>query len=241
MRNQILRLWLLVKLTACASGVYAQVESIWRFSVMLDGRPIGEHHFTVTPHEDRLHVRSEADMQVNFLFFNAYSYTHRASEVWQGGCLLSIEAHTDNNDREQSVTGRLDDGIFRVNTEGDSEALLPGCIKSFAYWDSSFLQAPNLLNSQNGRLVEVNVTPGDWETIEASGQQWRARRYTLTGEKLHIELWYGAGGEWLRLASILPGNKRLDYHLIEGKGWNGQQRTVDFNVPPVRIKMADAR
>jgi hypothetical protein len=204
-----------------SSGLMAQTGSTWRFNVLLDGNPVGEHQFRVTPQDGLLQVQSEASMQVDFLFFNAYSYQHRASELWQAGCLLSIEAATNNNNKQVEVKGRLDAGSFLVSASSISgDTAMPACVKSFAYWDSTFLKEHSLLDPQTGKLVQVQVETGELETIDVAGREWLAQRYTLTGEKLHIDLWYGPEGEWLRLSSQLPSGRQVDYILIEGGGWN---------------------
>ena len=46
-----------------------------------------------------------------------------------------------------------DDGFQLSTNEGDTT--LPGCISTFAYWDKSFLQHDQLLNSQTGEYLEV--------------------------------------------------------------------------------------
>ena len=204
--------------------VLAQSGSSWRFNVLLNGKPVGKHLFTVTPQGGLIQVQSEANMQVNILFFNAYSYKHQARELWQAGCLLSIDAATNNNNKQIEVKGRLDAGNFLVSassTPGDTA--MPACVKSFAYWDSTFLKESSLLDPQTGKLVAIKVEPGAWETIDVAGREWLAQRFTLTGEKLHIDLWYGPAGEWLRLSSQLPSGRQVDYELIEGSGWNSLQ------------------
>ncbi len=222
-----------------SSALWAQSDSSWRFNVLLDGKPVGEHLFTVTPQDGLIQVQSEASMEVNFLFFNAYSYQHRASELWQAGCLFSIDAATNNNSKQIEVKGRLDAGAFLVSASSTSttgNTAMPACVKSFAYWDRSFLESNKLLNSQTGELVDIQVQTGKWETIEAVGREWLAQRFTLTGDKLHIDLWYGPAGEWLRLSSQLPSGRQVDYVLVEGSGWDQNQRAVktdDVAIIPV--------
>jgi len=198
----------------------ASTESSWRFKVLLDGKPVGEHVFTVTVQDGYKQVQSDAQMKVKVLFIDAYTYEHRASEIWQDGCLLSINAQTKNNNRQVEVRGKSDAGKFLVSGSSPSKTELPGCIKSFAYWDQTFLQATRLLNSQTGEMVDVQVRAGELERIQAGGQEWPAQSFELRGEKLHIDLWYGPEGEWLRLSSLLPSGRKVDYLLVERTGWS---------------------
>jgi hypothetical protein len=190
----------------------------WHFSVLLDGKAIGTHRYSVTTSNGLIEVQSQAEMRVRFMFFDAYRYQHQATELWQHGCLLSIDAETDDNNKPLLVQGRRDEGLFRIAASAVETTELPACVKSFAYWDLAILQTDKLLNAQTGELTAVTVIPGSQEVITAAGQQWQAQHYTLTGEKLHIELWYGPQGEWLRLRSRLASGRELDYQLEQGPG-----------------------
>jgi hypothetical protein len=190
----------------------------WNFSVLLDGKAIGTHRYRVTTSNGMVEVQSQAEMRVRFMFFDAYRYQHQATELWQNGCLFSIDAETDDNNKPLLVQGKREAGLFRVATTAVETTELPDCVKSFAYWDLAILQTEKLLNAQTGELTAVTVIPGSQEVITAAGQQWQARQYTLSGEKLHIDLWYGPQGEWLRLRSRLSSGRELDYQLEQGPG-----------------------
>jgi hypothetical protein len=57
------------------------------FDVFFDDKRIGDHRFHLTPGEDALRVRSEADFEYRLLFVPVYRYRHEAEEIWQDGCL----------------------------------------------------------------------------------------------------------------------------------------------------------
>lgn len=195
----------------------AQMESgLWHFEVQLNGKPIGEHHYRLIPQGELLAVESHATMQVKFLFFEAFSYEHRADELWREDCLVSLESETDNNNEQLLVKASQQEDSFRVITV-DNEISLEGCVRSFAYWDPlTIMGADALLNSQTGELVDINIEEGAWETITAGGREWQAQRFMLTGEDMNIELWYGPAGEWLRLRSTLENGRMLEYRLRQG-------------------------
>ena len=187
----------------------------WRFAVLLNGNPIGEHLYILTPQGKLLQVQSRAEMRVNFLFFEAFRYQHTATELWQDNCLMSIESQTQNNNKMLKVSGSRAEESFRVQAT-ENDATLQGCVRSFAYWDrSSIVNATELLNSQSGELMLVDVEAGNWETVEAAGLTWQAQKISLIGHNLHIDLWYGPNGEWLKLRSTLPNDRELDYQLLE--------------------------
>jgi hypothetical protein len=181
----------------------------WMFDVSLDGRPIGQHRFTLRERGDFRDLQSEAQFNVRFLFINAYRYEHRAVERWQGDCLESVEARTDTNGKPLVVEGRRDGGGFRLQ-KANASVLQEACVQTFAYWNPSILDARRLLNPQTGEYVDVKVLLMGREVI--GGQQ--ADRYRLIGggqTPLQIDLWYTAARDWVALESLTPEGRRLQY------------------------------
>lgn len=181
----------------------------WRFDVSLDGRPIGEHRFTLREDQDSRELTSEARFRVRILFIDAYRYDHLAREHWQGDCLQSLDARTDANGKPIVVVGQRDRTEFRIQS-GTAAVLPDDCVQTFAYWNPSILNARRLLNPQTGDYVEVKVLLMGREVI--GGQP--TERYRLLGSgstPLQIDLWYTAGRDWVALESLTPEGRRLRY------------------------------
>lgn len=206
-----LRWWLVVVMLGWSTATAAALGT-WNFTVLLDGREIGEHTFRVSGHGEQRSVVSEARFRVRLLVFDAFSYSHDASELWQGSCLARIETKTNQNGKTYAVSGELGADGFRVTGKRGAETL-PGCIMSFAYWNPDILKQRSLLNVQTGELLPVQVREQGPDVIETAEGSRSARRYELTGEKLRITLWYGPDGRWLGLESLLDGGRRLRYVL----------------------------
>jgi hypothetical protein len=195
--------------TAAAAPARAAAPREWNFAVSLDGRPIGEHRFTLSERGDLRELESEARFNVKFLFINAYRYEHRARERWQGDCLQSLDARTDANGKPLVVAGQRDPGGFRLRA-GDTDTLPDACVQTFAYWNPSILDARRLLNPQTGEYVDVKVLLMGREVID--GQP--ADRYRLIGSggtPLQIDLWYTPAFDWVALESLTPEGRRLQY------------------------------
>ena len=171
------------------------VSRSWNFRVLLDGREIGRHTFSREEAGDAARVVVEARFDVRFLFVTAYRYEHRAEERWRGGCLVSLEARTDDNGVRKDV---------RVQPRD--------CTWSFAYWDPAILRADRLLNAQTGEVLPVRATALGVETIPVRGRETAATRHRLTAPGLSIDLWYD-GPEWVALESSVEGGRRLRYEL----------------------------
>ena len=196
---------------AFALPAHATAAGDWRFRVMLDGREIGSHRYTLEPAGEAAVLRSEARFDVKFLFITAYRYDHEAVERWQGGCLQSLASRTDSNGKQIAVNATAGGGGLAVARPAGRD-LHPGCIMSFAYWDPRILEADRLLNSQTGELVPVRVTPLGQDSVPVRGEPRTASRYRISGRDLQIDVWY-ADGRWVGLEALTDGGRRLRYEL----------------------------
>lgn len=183
----------------------------WDFRVLLDGREIGRHRYTLAGAGEGVVLRSEAQFDVRVLFISAFRYVHEAIERWQDGCLLSLASRTETNGERIAVSAHSEGGQLSVTGPSGSD-LHDGCVMTFAYWDPRILGAERLLNSQTGELVPVRVTPRGRETVAVRGQQRTAERHRISGPDLSIDLWY-ADGRWVALEAPAAGGRRLRYEL----------------------------
>jgi hypothetical protein len=203
-------------LAAMLSGVTnAGVVDEWRFRVLLDGREIGSHRYTLSEEDGQRRLHSEADFEVRWLFVTLYRYRHQAQEVWRGDCLASVNAQTDANGELLEVRGRVDADAFVVDSPRGQD-LLPPCVMTFAYWNPGFLGEEALLNPQNGEYLAVDIDGPAIEDLQLNGQSVDARRFRLGAKDLDITVWYSPQGEWLALESPAKGGRTLRYERIWG-------------------------
>jgi len=200
-------------LRAPASASQTPDENSLLFRVLLDGKPIGEHRFEVRSEGETREVTSEAEFRVRILFIDAYRYRHTATERWHGDCLVSLDARTNDNGEIKTVdASRSGDGIA-VNATGN-ESWYAGCVRSFAYWNVSILEATRLLNAQTGQYQPVRVDLLGEDRIDVNGSMETALRYRLTGEDINIDLWYSQDSEWVALESEVEDGRLLRYERI---------------------------
>jgi hypothetical protein len=200
-------------LTACMLAAPAAAEQL-RFDVYLDDRAIGEHSFRIADAGDTTRVTSRAAFDVDFLFINAYRYRHTSNEVFRDGCLLKIDARTDDNGKELEVNGSASGARFSVRSV-DGVEQEQGCVKTFAYWDRAFLDERRLLNPQTGAIEAVRVQPKGRDTVEvAGGDGIAAERYSLETAELTIDLWYNDELGWVGLESDVGKGRRLIYRRV---------------------------
>lgn len=196
------------------TNVSANIQKSWHFKVLLDNEGIGHHSFKLQERDNKTHVSVEADFDVKFLFFSAYSYKHKNHEIWRGRCLDSIASNTNDNGDLFFLRGNnLGNAIHVETVEGTSQ--YKGCIKTFSYWDPDFLNSNNLLNAQTGKLVAVNIEHMGVETIKVLGNQVDANHYRLVSDEFTIDLWYSLDNQdWLALKSTTREGAVLQYKRI---------------------------
>lgn len=205
-----MQLTLLACLIAGLQPASAGSETDLRFRVLLDDEPIGQHRFELSRDGDTREVISQADFKVRVLFMDLYRYRHTATERWRGGCLVSLDARTDDNGAIETVDASRSGDSLLVRTTR-SEQLYRGCVRSFAYWNPEILEGGRLLNAQTGEYLPVLVVPMGEERIVVNGASRSAKRYRLTGEEVAIDLWYTPDNQWVALESRLDDGYRLRY------------------------------
>jgi hypothetical protein len=186
----------------------------YRFNVYLDGSRIGVHEFQIRePEPGTTVVRSEADFDVNFLFFTAFEYDHENTERWNNGCLAEISAFTNSNGKRSRVEGQKTDSAFVVQRD-DSTEELPQCVMTFAYWNPAFLQQDKLLNPQTGQYLKVDVEPAGEQELEVNGQRVPATAYRVEAPERTVTVWYAKDDRrWLALEAPAKGGRTLRYEL----------------------------
>jgi len=135
-------------------------------------------------------------------------------ETWRNGCLERIDARTNYNGARLKVVGQRDAGGFDLAATRNSDSLGSNCVRTFAYWDLAALRDTRLLNSQTGTYQRVDVDLVGRESIEISGQQVAADRYSLEAEGLNLDFLCSPEGEWLALTSTLEKGRQLRYELV---------------------------
>lgn len=183
----------------------------WSFRVLLDGREVGQHSFSVRTDAGAELVASDASFDLRILLFPAWSYDHSAVERWEGGCLRALDSWTVTNGRRVSVVARsAGERLTVTGPKGREEHR--GCLMSFAYWDPRILGATHLLNSQTGQLMPVEIRPQGVESVEVLGRRRLAERHRIAGDGgFQIDLWY-ADGRWVALEALARG-RILRYEL----------------------------
>jgi hypothetical protein len=196
----------------------ASAPAEWRFTVRLDGKPIGSHRFVLAGAGDGgLAISSEAQFDVSLLGVPLYRYRHRADERWADGCLASIDARTDDNGRRTEVRGQVQAGRFDLQVRGEGRpapapAVPSGCLMSFAYWNPALAAQSRLLDPGSGRVEAVAIATPAAAPTDLGVQAQPVRGLRIGGLAQPIDVWY-VGDRWVGLDTVVGDGRRLSYRL----------------------------
>jgi hypothetical protein len=193
-----------------------RVNSGWAFSALLDGRPIGEHRFSVSMGDDASErtVISEAAFTVRWLGVTVYRYRHRAVERWRGDCLLALSSETDDDGRRSSVSAQQQGDTFQVVFPAAEVA--QGCVMSFAYWNPALRLQHRLINAQTGRIEAVAIAAAGDGVMGQGGRAAPVQGWRISGAARPIVVWYSARGDWVGLDTTVEGGRQLRYVRLDG-------------------------
>ena len=167
------------------------------FKVYRDGAPLGHHKVAFRREAGDLHVEIDIQLEVRLIFITVFRYSHSNREVWRDGRLVAIDTETDDDGERFWLRGRATEAGLRV--EGSSGSYVaPADVMPTSYWNAETVTRTSLLDTQRGRLIQVEIAPAGTETIAMDGRLVDAQRYRMSGD-LTLDLWYSPGGEWAKI------------------------------------------
>lgn len=191
------------------AGAAAGVRDL-SFAVFRKNAEIGEHRFRFAPERTGLRIRSELDLAVKLAFVIVYRYRQIGEEEWDGDLLRRTCIETDDDGEATRVTARAEGGRLLVNGPVGDYALPVGTMTDLGFWHERVTRQAQLIDSQNGELVTIAITPGPVEPVEAKGTV-DARRFALSASRGRAgTIWFDADGILAR-ALIDTRGERLEY------------------------------
>lgn len=163
------------------------------FTVLKDGKPIGEESYTFDDDPDgalTVEVRTRTDVQVLFLSFH---YDHQRTEVWENGVLTRMTAKTDDDGALHKIALVREDGGYRVEVDGTirHEAL---DVLPLTLWTPKVLERPRVLSIIDAKPYAESVKRVGTEQLDGR----EAVKYEMSGG-IDRALWYTPDGELLKV------------------------------------------
>ncbi|MEI7712144.1 MAG: DUF6134 family protein [Rhodospirillales bacterium] len=166
------------------------------FDIVRKGSKIGSHVLTFQPEANRLIVRIAADIAVAFGPIVLFRYKHRATERWEDGRVVSLDADTDDDGEKFAVKIRRDGDALAVEANGKPRYIAPPNTTPATHWNRGMLDGP-FVNTQDGKLLRPSVISLGTTTdlprcpIPASG-------FALRGD-CDLDTWYDTAPRWVGL------------------------------------------
>lgn len=184
----------------------APVDPTMAFRVDRGETPIGTHKIRFHQEADGLHVTIDIQLAVTFGPITVFRYTHRNEEVWRDGRLASIETHTDDDGEKFWVKGKATDKGFELDSSFAGKLVAPAGIIPASYWNPDILKQTQILDTQKGRIFNIDIKPGATTTEKVNGRAQQVREYVMSGD-LRLTLFYTQDGEWVNIAFDARGAK----------------------------------
>lgn len=208
----------ILRIAACLFALLLPVAAqagqagTYDFRVLRNGSPIGHHKVTVRQDGPRTEVTVDIALRVTAAgILTLYRYLHQSREVWDGDRLISLVSTTDNDGEAEYLNATAVAEGLQVDGSG-FKGLLPADTMPTSYWHRDFLNRDTIMDSQNGRRIELAVTPERFEMASALRDETPARRYRLTGD-VELTLWYDRDGRWVKTAFPAKDGSQIEYLL----------------------------
>lgn len=201
------------------------------FAAFRNGERIGTHTLTFQQDGDKRTVTTSIDFSVKALGLTMYRYMHRGQEVWNGNTFESITTQTDDNGTKYAVKATHQAGGVAVVREGGSapkmsandvgfqqgapkQETLPANTLPSTHWNPNQVKQSAMLNSQNGSLSKIQITPRGRETIKTANGTLQANRYSYSGD-VQMDQWFDDRGRWVKASFKASDGSTIEYILQE--------------------------
>ncbi len=169
-----------------------------RFSVLYDGRKIGTHAISYSKLGNRTRVNTDIELEVKALFFTVLSYSHTSEEVWQDGCLTSLQSETVEDGERVSLKGKATPRGFRIVSDGGPYTAPSDTLTSNSLWTPDVLLQETVVDAQYGGVIGVSARKVGQENISVAGDLVSATRYRFITPYLAGSIWYDGSDRWVR-------------------------------------------
>lgn len=209
-----------VGLSAMASSAPAlAAQQLYTYTVV---HPIYGEIGTFTDLVDRnaetLRIDAHLRIAVKFLGVVAYREEADTTEVMRGNRLLSLQSVTDKDGRHLEVHGEARGDQFMVNATTGSYAA-PATIAPSDPWVLRRIGTELVVSTATGKMVTVQVSGGEYDTVAVSGAAVPARHYIVNGDKRQ-EVWLDDRGIPIKFRSMENGTP-IDFVLQSATAGNG--------------------
>lgn len=179
------------------------IENVFA-SVTLDGKKIGQIHFTLTskPTGEVEELRTNASVSV--LGIKLYNFSQHLHETWRNGTLQTLRSDADDNGKDEKVRVKRTGDDFEA-VRNDKPVDVPGTVFPDSIWHYAVTKQSRLFNSVDLQIMNVTVTRTA-ETVDYLGKPTPAERFDFAGD-WQATLWFGEDQRLLKAHRMVGGRE----------------------------------
>lgn len=179
------------------------------FEVFRDGDPVGTHDITFSDNGARVDIKTR--IAVKMAFITVYRFEHDGHEQWRGDDLVALDSKTNDDGTRHQLAVKGADGELEVTGDGKTSTV-PTPIVPASLWRNDIVHSDHILNTLDGRVMEVKVADMGVDRIDAGGHSVPAHHYAMTGG-LQRELWYDDKGVLVKVRFRAKDDSTVEYSL----------------------------
>ena len=165
-------------------------------SIYLDGKKIGQIHYTVQTNEKGMVEQLKTRSSLSILGIQIYYFTQDLHEVWSQGELQSMQGDTDDHRTvyKSSVQRTPEDYNALLNGKA---LTLPSDAFPTSVWHYEITQKSLLFDLKDLRLMKVKVSKSD-DSVAVVGRSIPASRFDFSGD-WQASIWFDQNKQLLKM------------------------------------------
>jgi hypothetical protein len=204
-----------LSVTAGATSAHAE-QQVYIYSVLHPTYGnIGTLTDTIERSPETTRIDSRLRIAVTVLGIVIYRQESDTTEIMRGNRLISLQSTTDRDGRRLEVHGEAQGDQFVVNAPAGSFAG-PATTAPSDPWLLKRTGDQTMVFTDTGRIVNVHISGGDYDTISVNGVSLSARHFVVMGDK-RLEVWLDNRAIPVMFRSIEKG-KAIDFVLQNATG-----------------------
>ncbi len=190
-------------------------NSIDRYVAYQHGAEVGAQRLEFSRRDGHFLVTSELEFSYKSYAGRAYSFFHRAREVWHRGWLNAFMAVTRHADRKIEIEARSQERGILLVTSSDSDITLQvsGYVVPTSLWHRDARLVNRLIDLVDGRVKLVKVYYAGKDVLPRGGGVTVASHYRVRGEIVR-DTWYSDNCQLLRTLIPIEDAEPITFELL---------------------------
>ncbi len=173
-------------------------------SMSLNGKKIGQVHYTVRYNEKGLVEEIKTRSSVSILGIKLHYFTQDLHEVWKDEELKSIRGYTDDHGKIYELSLQRNPKEYDAVLNG-KPLTLPHDAFPTSVWHYKITQKSLLFDLKDLRLMKVKVSESK-DSIPVGGRSIPARRFDFSGE-WQSSVWYDQNKQLVKIKYKIKGRE----------------------------------